>query len=156
VGVFIILFGVIIVLLKFTPLSGLIFNQKKIRSSVIVMQQEMAALSDTVEAQNMQLNNIKAILVAAADSSGDDEGYSIHAHMETLAAQHHHEAARIPANMILVTNLFKEAGDFPASYPVEGIVTQKFNIDNGHLGLDIAADDGAAFKAIADGVIISQ
>ncbi len=155
-GVFILLFGIIIVLLKFTPLSGLLFNQKKVRSSAITMQQEVAALSDTVKAQNMQLSNIKAILIAAEDSSPGAEQHSIHARLKAMTAGHHHEAEQLPANTVLVANLFNKTGGFSSSYPVKGIITQGFNINNGHLGLDIATDDGAAFKAITNGVIISQ
>src|SRR5699024_7203907 len=63
---------------------------------------------------------------------------------------------QLPQNSKLVKNLFDQAPDFPAFYPVEGTLTRKFNVDTGHYGIDIATDSGSSFRAIADGVIISE
>ena len=40
--------------------------------------------------------------------------------------------------------------------PVQGLLAKEFNAGNGHLGIDISADDGAAISATADGVVLSS
>jgi murein DD-endopeptidase MepM/ murein hydrolase activator NlpD len=156
---------IIILLLKFTPLQNLIFNHQKMRNSVLAIQHKVSLLEDTVAARNKQLNDMKKILLA-----GKDTMITVHqgSNGKTLSEPYSKKefpvdkrpsrtpTMQLPSNAKLVENLFEESPDFPAPYPVEGTLTRRFNINTGHYGIDIATNGGASFKAIADGVIISE
>ncbi len=160
------LLGVIIIVvlvLKFTPLENLIFNYQKTRNSVLAIQHKMALLQDTINARNRQLQDMKKILLtgkdtvlAASEPEGETDGFK--SPEDKFAFRHtvSTRSMKLPSSAKLVENLFKQAPTFPAPYPLEGTLTRRFNLDTGHYGIDIAAKDGAAFKAIADGVIISE
>jgi murein DD-endopeptidase MepM/ murein hydrolase activator NlpD len=157
---------IVILLLKFTPLENLIFNYQKTRSSVLAIQHRVALLQDTINARNKQLQDMKKILLAGKDTvlaASEPERRT-----DDLESQEKKEnnpefghtilarPLQLPSSAKLVENLFKQVPVFPAPYPIEGTLTRGFNLDTGHYGIDIAAKDGAAFKAIADGVIISE
>ena len=44
--------------------------------------------------------------------------------------------------------------DFVFFKPVEGVVTDSFNIREGHFGIDVAAHEGASVKSCLDGVVV--
>lgn len=169
IGAFFVLVTAVVVLLRFTPLGGLVYNQDKIRSSVIAIQQRVEALQDTIEARNMQLNQMKRVIANGVDTTFEADPFSRQAGSELLAMQSRGQSTaavppvlradpvhRLPADAALISNLLDEAPDFPAPYPVEGIPSRTYNASTGHFGLDIAASAGVPFHAIADGVIISQ
>ena len=39
--------------------------------------------------------------------------------------------------------------------PLNGLVTNHFDSNNKHFGVDVVADDGAVIKAVADGVVVA-
>ncbi len=59
----------IVVVLRFTPLGGVVDDREELRTSVIAIQQKIAALQDTIEARNMQLNQMQNILVTGEDAT---------------------------------------------------------------------------------------
>jgi murein DD-endopeptidase MepM/ murein hydrolase activator NlpD len=157
---------IVVLVLKFTPLENLIFNHQKMRTSVLAIQHKVSLLQDTIDARNKQLQDMKKILLTGKDTmlaasqpentthitkapekKEDDPGSVQAASIQPM---------KLPSNAKLVENLFEQGSAFPAPYPVEGTLTRGFNIDTGHYGIDIATRDGAAFKAVADGVIISE
>jgi murein DD-endopeptidase MepM/ murein hydrolase activator NlpD len=60
---------VTVVLLRFTPLGGLVDDRGELRTSVIAIQQKVATLQDTINAQNMQLNAMQSIIVTGEDTT---------------------------------------------------------------------------------------
>ena len=161
---------IVVILLRFTPLSGLVYDRGKIRQSVITIQQKVAALQDTIEARNIQLNKMQNIIREGGDTSitstfGDiEDSPAIPENEDTaqssgsteLMPMQRYQVQRLPADAVLISNLFSEAPDFPAPFPVQGTSTRTFNIDSEHYGLDIAASRGEPFRVIADGVILNQ
>ncbi|HLR76854.1 MAG TPA: M23 family metallopeptidase, partial [Balneolaceae bacterium] len=62
----------------------------------------------------------------------------------------------LTGNMISVSSLLKNPLQFPVEWPVKGTLTREYNKENGHFGIDIAANKGTDFHAIADGVVIGK
>lgn len=153
----------VILLLRFTPMGKLVYNQNEIRKSVIAIQQKVAALQDTIEARNVQLNKMQNIIRIGKDTTLMSSGVSsqnVDTSQAGIGAQpipmQEFQVQRLPANTVLISKLFEEAPEFPTSYPVDGTLTRRFNIESGHYGIDIAASRKATFRVIADGVIINQ
>ncbi len=152
----------VVFLMIFTPLSGLIYNQEKMRHSVIAIQQQVAALQDSIKARNMQLQNLRNILFSKEDTvfrpiqsmngtttiPGSAEMPPVNYHFTPL------NEFQLSGNALLISNLLKKPEQFPARWPVEGILTRGYNSSSGHYGIDIAANKGEYFHAIADGVVI--
>lgn len=161
IGVIFLVITLVVVLLRFTPVGGLVYDQEELRKSVIDIQQKVAGLQDTIEARNMQLQRMQRIIAAGADTT-----FNLSSAPQQNPAQTsvdnwervlpEYEIQQLPANTVLISNLLQKAPDFPASYPVQGTTTRRFDINNGHYGLDIAVQSGTAFHAIADGVILSR
>jgi len=161
-----VLFVVIIlisILYRYTPLGDIINNKNRMRNTVIGIQQKVAALQDTLDARNRQLKDMKQIILANKDTTLQVSATQTaspkatsHIRQTNTTAKSNNKVAELPDNAALISNLFKTAPDFPTSYPIVGTLTRKFNINDGHFGLDIAAKSGTPFKAVADGVIISQ
>ena len=154
----------VVVLLRYTPLGGVVYNQKEIRNAVIAIQQKVAALQDTVEARNVELNEMQRVIRTGKDTTltpspavpaQSDDTNRVRS-TSVPVPMRHYEVQRLPADAALISNLFSEAPEFPAPYPIEGTSTRSFNMSNSHYGLDIAATNSSPFKVVADGVIISQ
>lgn len=156
--------GLVVVLLVFTPLGGGIYNQQQMRDSVIAIQRRVEALQDTLTARNAQLKQIKSVMAAGEDTafaftpdpvseSADREAVTSRP-VDTLAVAK--SINMIPEDAVYISTLLQGAPDFPAPYPVDGSLTRLFNSAIGHYGLDIATREGAPFRAIADGVVLSK
>lgn len=173
INLWLIFFGIVgggtclfIVLMMFTPLGGFIYNNQNVRESVIEIQQKVAALQDTLEARNMQLQQIQSVMASGEDTvftsgvtvSNPEQNSNNTAEFQEEPDSMSLDAARIgiPADALYIANLMQRSPEFPAPYPVDGSPTRIFNSSIGHYGLDIAAKEGAQFRAIADGVIINQ
>ncbi len=152
---------IVVVLLRFTPMGGFLYDQQELRESVIAIQQRVASLQDTIEARNMQLNRMQRVIAAGGDTTFNvfprrTEGVGRPSTERPADIMPDFEVQRLPIDAILISNLLNEAPSFPAAYPVDGTISRTYNKDTGHYGLDIAAEDGTAFSAIANGVIISR
>lgn len=153
----------VILVILFTPLGGFIYNEQNVRDSVITIQQKVAALQDTLEARNLQLQQIQEIMITGEDTTfsapfsrqlavdrGEQQAQS------TAPSPQQTKAKELPNDVVLISNLFERSSDFPAPFPLEGTTTRIFNSSMGHYGIDIAAKDDSDFKAVADGVILNQ
>lgn len=157
-------------LFRFTPLKNLLFNYHELKQSALSIQHKIALMEDTLQARNRQLQEMKKIMLSGEKLKSDAGEQSQGANTSDQAQHVVNNPAvpvpvkqttvntklQIPENSKLVKNLFDQAPDFPAFYPVEGTLTRGFNVDNGHYGIDIATDSGTPFRAIADGVIVSE
>lgn len=163
-----IILGVVIIILllvMFTPISGLLYNQHdaQLRERVIEVSQQVQALKDSLEARDTQLSEMQQVI-----ATGDDTSFAVSNNISSAqrsAYQNNSELdftsevtnnGILSQNEILFSNIFKNVPEFPTHYPVEGTFTRGYNPDNGHYGIDIATEQGTSFKAIADGAIINQ
>lgn len=148
----------VVFLMIFTPLGGFVYNQQKLRKSVIVMQQQVAALQDSMNARNMQLQNLRKALFSGKDSVftaiqpvTEQSGSDLPQNSYQLASLNEFQ---LPRNDTFVSSLLRIPVQFPAPWPVDGTLTRTYNNESGHYGIDIAADKGAYFHAIAGGVVV--
>lgn len=126
------------------------------------MQQRIEALQDSIRAQGMQLANLRQILFSgkkgvfpdveplpaeAKITFGGNQSYAVPVSMDEF---------KLPHNAMAISKLLQGGGQFPARWPVDGTLTRGFNLKNGHYGIDIAADKGEYFRAVADGVVIGR
>lgn len=171
VNLWLMLFGImggvtclVIFLIMFTPLGKFVYDEEDVRESVITIQQKVAALQDTLEARNMQLQQIQQVMAAGKDTSFSvpsslqstnvSEGRSTS--QSGVMMSQNPQVNRIPPDAVLISNLFQRSPEFPAPYPVDGTPTRLFNSSIGHYGVDIAAKAGSGFRAVAPGVILNQ
>ncbi len=149
----------VVFLMIFTPLGGFVYNQQQMRGSVIAMQRQVTALQDSMMARNMQLQNLRQALFSGEDSvftpvqsagaSSPVAEVGMPAYQFTAINEF-----QLPDNALLISTLLESGTQFPAEWPVEGTLTRTYNSEKGHYGIDIAANSGEQFRAIADGVII--
>ncbi len=153
----------VVFLMIFTPLGGFVYNQQKMRESVIAIQQQVAALQDSIKARNMQLQNLRMALF-----SGKDSAFQSLQPATVTASPPVNEMPspvfqfstvnnfQLPENALTVSKLLKKPAQFPTVWPVEGTLTRSYNSSSGHYGIDIAANKGEYFRAVADGVVIGS
>ncbi len=153
----------VVFLMTFTPLGGFVYNQQKMHDSVVDIQQQVVALQDSIRARNMQLQNLRRVLITgedsvfissqAVDSLSNAREFEASSQSQTIRYSSDFE---MQDNSYFISNMLQSASDFPTSWPVEGTLTRRFNSSNDHHGIDIAASSGDSFSAIADGVIIGK
>lgn len=147
----------------FTPLGGFVYNQQQMRESVITMQQQVTALRDSMHARNMQLQNLQHAVFSGQDSlfisdkSGTDTPLAAtKASQQITPAYSMLKAVELPESAIAISNILEKPSQFPVEWPVDGTLTRSYNKETGHVGIDIAANKGANFHAIADGVVVGK
>lgn len=157
----------VLVLLKFTPVSELFSSQaeKNLREQAIAISEQVRMLQDSLQARDAQLNQMKRAI-----STGNDTVFSINqgeqkATNNNREKKWEHESSYavdtisdtvLLKNEIVFSDLFENEHVFPTSYPLDGTLTRGFNPEKGHYGVDIATEGGTPFKAMADGAIVSQ
>lgn len=157
---------VILLLVMFTPLGTLVYNQEdeELRASVIQVRQNVAALRDSLAARDMQLAEIQRVLALGEDTTFQISDYYrdrvIDANAVSMPEPESfsrvNTSEMITQNEIIFSGLLKNAPEFPASYPVEGTLTRVYNPETGHLGIDIATKENIPFRAIAEGAVVNQ
>lgn len=155
----------ILLVVMFTPLGSYLYNQEdeELRQSAIEIQQRVESLTDSLEARDDQLTEMRNILASGQDTTFDvsappgGENTSQSTSGSELQAVSPVETSNlISSDEIIFSNLFKSEAEFPAMYPVDGIVSRDYNAETGHYGIDIAAEQNVPFRAIAAGSVISQ
>lgn len=168
---------VTLLLLMFTPLGAMLYNQEdsELRQQVIEVSQRVEALQDSLRARDMQLNNIQNVLTSGADTtfrvetavpgtlaspgaSRTDAGNWSGDLMPELGSGDPEVPVyeMVSQNEIIFSELFAGAPRFPAQQPVQGTLTRNYNPENGHYGIDIATSEGTEFRALADGSVVSR
>lgn len=155
----------IVVLLFVTPLGNMLFDkdEAQIRSELFQITDRIATLQDSLEVRDRQLSNIKEIIAAGSDTTFTIESVK---HLETLfpirndlngerSNIRRSEMRNLSSDHIIHSRVFKQSPNFPAQVPLDGTLTQSFNAEKGHFGIDIAAQSGSLVRAVADGVVIN-
>ncbi|MEX2601405.1 MAG: M23 family metallopeptidase, partial [Balneolaceae bacterium] len=155
---------VTILIFYITPIGGLYQHQQEgqLRSDVIQISEQMMALRDSLFAREQQLSDMKYILMNTPDTtfstdySGPEpffqesfgrsvgDGYSGPRSFDMMSE-----------NEIIHSEILKNAPEFPAPYPVDGELSQEYNLAEEHFGIDIAARPGSIFTSIADGTVLN-
>lgn len=158
--------GIIVIVIFsiiFTPLGGFVYNQQKMHESVIAMQQQVAALRDSIKARNMQLQNLQQAVFSGDDSlfQSVEPLAGAASTTENISEQTGHQSIlvneiELPENAVAISNILERSAQFPVDWPVEGTLTRSYSKESGHVGIDIAANEGAYFHAIADGVVVGR
>jgi murein DD-endopeptidase MepM/ murein hydrolase activator NlpD len=145
-----------------TPL-GALYQYKQdytLRQNVIEISERVTALQDSLIARDHQLNDMRQVLRSASDTLLPVERMS----QESFMAESYPAGGAVPDintfemmshNEIVFSDMLSQTPDFPAPYPIEGRFTQGFSIEDGHFGIDMAANAGTQFRALADGTVIN-
>lgn len=157
---------VILFTVMFTPAGALVYNQQdeELRQSAIEIQKKVQALTDSLNARDTQLTEMREILASGADTTfsinpnmssyRDEQVFSGNTEPESFSAVNNDDV--ISTNEIIFSSLFKSSVEFPALYPVNGTVSRDYNAESGHFGIDIATQRNVPFRTIAEGAVINQ
>ncbi len=154
-----------LLLVMFTPMSGLLYNREdaQLRERVIDVSKKVQALKDSLEARDSQLADMQRVIASGADTS-----FSINdTYSSSLSGPNPKSSeldfsfevntkGMLSQNEIIFSKIFQSLPEFPTDYPIEGTFTRGYDPENGHYGIDIAAQQGTSFKAIADGAVVNQ
>jgi len=143
-----------------TPLGSLYQNQQdeSLRSEAIMISQRLVSLQDSLEARDRQLTDLRYILQTVPDTtfeiSASNRIQQMPASSGMTETPFMNAYDMLSQNEIIFSGSFDRAPEFPASFPVSGSLSQNFDPDKGHFGIDIAARSNSNFTTLADGVVI--
>jgi len=149
-----------------TPLGSLYKDrqEERIRSEVIKIGERIVQLEDSLDARNLQLENMKTVIRDNQDttyqvsirlerdevSSGSGQtilGYS--------SAEYSDESVRLlTMNEVRTSSVSSELGFTQFRMPADGLLSQGFSPGTGHYGIDIATQEGAFFRSVGTGTIL--
>lgn len=151
-----------------TPLGTLLFNHedRALREQVVEIYTRVDQLSDSLAASEYQLSEFKRAL-----AEGIDTTFSITAVDQNLyRSANSYNSGRpyrpeidpsrgvrglLSDEIIFSNRMFFDATlEFPLRFPLGGSLTRRFDADNGHYGIDIAAEEGAPVRSFASGVVL--
>lgn len=145
-----------------TPIGSLYqFKEDYVlRQNVVEISERVMSLQDSLTARDTQLNDMKEILRTAADTTLAVEQtagamFSDQDYPTGVSAPNVQTFEMLSQNEIIFSGSLNKTPDFPSDFPVEGSMTQGYNAEDGHFGIDIAAGTGTTFKAIADGTVMN-
>lgn len=145
-----------------TPIGSLYqFKEDYVlRQNVLEISERVMSLQDSLTARDTQLNDMKEILRTAADTTlaveqTAGELFSDQNYPTGVSAPNVQTFEMLSQNEIIFSGSLNKTPDFPSDFPVEGSMTQGYNAEDRHFGIDIAAGTGTIFKAIADGTVMN-
>lgn len=144
-----------------TPLSTIHQQQMDaaFRSEVIEISERVTALQDSLQARDVQLNDLKNFVRDVPDTTFSNisgvAGTTRYPGQSSALS-----SVEVPAYEMLsryeIGNYASESnvsGFHPVS-PIEGLLTQGYSAERGHFGIDISANEGTPFRAVDDGVVL--
>lgn len=145
-----------------TPLGSFYQHRQDatLRQDIIAISERVAALQDSLIARDSQLTDLKQVLRSAPDTA-----FAVSASSEVNDFNYSRPAGgqspeintfnMLSQNEIIFSGHLESANDFPSNYPIEGSITQRYSAEQGHYGLDIAAETGTEFRSVADGTVVN-
>lgn len=145
-----------------TPLSSIYQKQidDRFRDEVISINERVEALQDSLYAREVQLNDLKEFIRTVPDTnfavSSNFVGES-----EATSQNTYTNPAMVPTfemlnqTEIISSTRISNAPDFPSFYPIDGTLTQEFSSEEGHYGIDLAANSNTEFRSIAGGTVVN-
>lgn len=145
-----------------TPLSS-IYQQRlddRFRDQVIEISERVTALQDSLYAREVQLNDLKGFVRTVPDTLFEVEQrpllnyiYDDRSFFSDGGSANTYEM--LTRHEIISSSRLERDSEFPAPFPINGSISQRFSIETGHYGIDIVAETNSEFRAIADGVVVS-
>ncbi len=161
VTLFVIILSVLITTVIFfaTPLGSLYQQQQdqSIRNEAIAISERLMVLQDSLLARDRQLTDLKKVLQNVPDTSfsvdrpttdSGSRGTNLESNYQFINAYE-----MLSQDQIIFSESLERAPDFPANLPLDGTLSQTFDSNKGHFGIDIAAPTNTNFTSIADGVV---
>lgn len=157
-------------LIAFTPLREYIpgYTDVSLNRRVYEMERRADSMELVFKQKDLYINNLKRIIMGddfETDSVNSLLTVSSNANFNNIADKKSKEDSlfRIEYESETRNNLFKHEiiSDIPAEYklvaffsPMTGVVTNHFNREEKHFGIDIVADNNSVIKATSDGTVI--
>ncbi|MEX1061997.1 MAG: M23 family metallopeptidase [Balneolaceae bacterium] len=146
-----------------TPIGSMYQYQQdeSLRQEILSVTEKVFALSDSLDARDKQLLDLKQILVETPDTLFSTDFVNQGLERPVASSGFSGPGSEKPAykmlsrDEIIFSDILKDAPVFPASYPIEGTLSQRFSADDTHFGIDIAAREHSEFRAIADGTVVN-
>lgn len=161
ITLFVVILSVLITTVIFfaTPLGSLYQHQQdaSLRNEAISISERLMVLEDSLQARDRQLNDLKEVLQTVPDttfnvSNSQNESQISDTNFET-GFPFINAYEMLSQDQIIFSESLDRAPDFPANLPVDGTLSQMFEPEKGHFGIDIAATTNTSFTSIADGVV---
>jgi len=139
---------------------GSLYQQQQdasIRNEAIAISQRLMVLEDSLDARDRQLTDLQEVLQTVPDTT-----FNVNSQMNQNqggGADFDNDFPFLNAfemlsqDQIIFSESLERAPDFPADLPVDGTLSQMFDTEKGHFGIDIAAPTNTSFISIADGVV---
>lgn len=157
-------------LIAFTPLREYIpgYTDVSLNRRVYEMERRADSMEMVFKQKDLYINNLKRIIMGD-DFATDSVNYLLTASSNTnfnnIADKKSKEDSlfRIEYESETRNNLFKHEiiSNIPAEYklvaffsPMTGVVTNHFNREEKHFGIDIVADNNSVIKATSDGTVV--
>ena len=166
----VILIVLVTYLIAFTPLREYIpgYTDVSLNRRVYEMERRADSMEMVFQQKDQYINNIKRIVMGddfSSDSINSLLTKSSTTNFNNIADKKSKEDSlfRLEYENETRNNLFKHEiiSDIPAEYklvaffsPINGIVTNHFNREEKHFGIDIVSDNNSVIKATADGTVI--
>lgn len=166
----VILIVLVTYLIAFTPLREYIpgYTDVSLNRRVYEMERRADSMEMVFQQKDQYINNIKKIIMGddfSSDSVNSLLTKSSTTNFNNIADKKSKEDSlfRVEYENETRNNLFKHEiiSDIPAEYklaaffsPMTGIVTNHFNREEKHFGIDIVSDNNSVIKAIADGTVV--
>ena len=161
VTLFVIILSVLITTVIFfaTPLGSLYQQQQdqSIRNEVIAISERLMVLQDSLLARDRQLTDLKEVLQTVPDTTFSVDIPLTDPGSRGTNPENNYQFINayemLSQDQIIFSESLERAPDFPANLPLDGTLSQMFDSQNGHFGIDIAAPTNTSFTSIADGVV---
>ena len=166
----VILIVLVTYLIAFTPLREYIpgYTDVSLNRRVYEMERRADSMEMVFQQKDQYINNIKRIVMGddfSSDSINSLLTKSSTTNFNNIADKKSKEDSlfRLEYENETRNNLFKHEiiSDIPAEYklvaffsPMNGIVTNHFNREEKHFGIDIVSDNNSVIKATADGTVV--
>jgi len=167
----VILVSLTVALIVFTPLKEYIpgYQDMNMRRNLLSLSYQTDSLSDVVVAQNSFIAGLQRTLRGEVDTIGTDAAENQDASIEKNYASIKLKKGGSQEDSLLRKELegaeeYKlfnedkrkehELSDLYFLKPIQGIVTDSFDLKKEHFGIDLVAEEGAAVKAVLGGVVL--
>lgn len=158
-----ILFAIAASIITFTPLRNYLpgYINSEVRSQIVTNALRADSLMLLVERQNLYIMNIQDIFngtvkVDTVSTIADltnirEDSLMERTQRETAFRRQYEETEKYNLTTI---NIQAEVGGLIFHTPTRGIVSSSFNVDNKHMGIDIAANPNESVLSALDGTVI--